>query len=77
MWGAYFKPALPGHVHLPDSAVLAKGHLVSFGPVPTFPLLILLPSTQPAHAAFTIEQMLNEPYFDASDIENVCKGDFG
>ena len=43
----------------------------------TVALLMILPSMQPVHAAFTIEQMLNEPYFDASDIENVRKGDFG
>ena len=43
----------------------------------TFSLLILLPSTQPVHAAFTIEQILKEPYFDESDIESVRKGDFG
>jgi hypothetical protein len=43
----------------------------------TFSLLILLPLTQPAHAAFTIEQVLSEPYFDASDIETVRKGGFG
>ncbi|MBW2208519.1 MAG: hypothetical protein JRG79_16555 [Deltaproteobacteria bacterium] len=43
----------------------------------TFPLLMLLPFTQPAHAAFTIEQVLSEPYFDASDIKKVRKGGFG
>jgi len=38
---------------------------------------ILLLSTQPAHAVFTLEQVLNEPYFSASDIEAVRKGGFG
>ena len=42
----------------------------------TFPLLMLLSSTQPVHAAFTIEQVLNEPYFNASDIKKVRKGGF-
>jgi len=43
----------------------------------TFSLLILLSSTQAVHAAFTIEQVLSEPYFDASDIKKVRKGGFG
>jgi hypothetical protein len=38
--------------------------------------LILLPM-QPVHAVLTLEQVLNEPYFDASDIETVRKGGFG
>jgi hypothetical protein len=43
----------------------------------TFSLLMLLSSTQAVHAAFTIEQVLSEPYFDASDIKKVRKGGFG
>ena len=43
----------------------------------TITLLILLPSAQPVYATFTIEQVLKEPYFDASDVERVHKGGFG
>jgi len=43
----------------------------------TFSLLILLSSAQAAHAAYTMEQILSEPYFDASDIKSVRKGGFG
>jgi hypothetical protein len=42
-----------------------------------FALLMLLAATQPAHAAFALEEVLNEPYFDASDIAAVRKGGFG
>jgi hypothetical protein len=38
---------------------------------------MLLSSAQPVHAAFTIEQVLSEPYFNTSDIESVRKGGFG
>ncbi len=40
-------------------------------------LLLLAHTTQLAHAAYTIEQLLNKPYFDASDIKTVRKGGFG
>ena len=40
-------------------------------------LLALLPPTPPAHAAFTLEEVLDEPYFDASDIAKVREGGFG
>ena len=42
-------------------------------------LLLLLASSRSVHAALTIEQLLNEPYFDAdaSDIDAVRKGGFG
>ncbi|TNG00303.1 MAG: hypothetical protein EP297_04000, partial [Gammaproteobacteria bacterium] len=42
-------------------------------------IILLLPvsSIQLVHAAVTIEQLLNEPYFNASDIETVRKGGFG
>ena len=40
-------------------------------------LLLLAQSTQLAHAAYTIERLLNKPYFDASDIETVREGGFG
>jgi hypothetical protein len=40
-------------------------------------LLMLLPTAQAVHAAPALEQVLNEPYFDASDIEAVLKGGFG
>jgi hypothetical protein len=43
----------------------------------TFALSLLLLPTQPVHAVFTLEDVLNEPYFDASDIEAVRKGGFG
>jgi hypothetical protein len=43
----------------------------------TIALLTLLSSTQSAHAVFTLEQVLNEPYFSASDIKAVRKGGFG
>ena len=39
-------------------------------------LLVTL-SVQPAQAALTIDQVLNEPYFDKSDISHVRKGGFG
>lgn len=39
--------------------------------------LLLASSTQLVHAAFTMEQVLSEPYFDASDLETVRKGGFG
>ena len=42
----------------------------------TVTLLILSSSTQAVHAAFTIEQVLSEPYFDASDIKKVRKRGF-
>ena len=45
--------------------------------VSTIALLIIMLSAQPVHAAFTIEQILAEPYFDSSDIETVRKGGFG
>jgi hypothetical protein len=40
-------------------------------------LLLLVHSTQLVHATYTIEQLLNEPYFDAADIETVREGGFG
>jgi len=40
-------------------------------------LVMLLSPLQPAHAVFTIDELLNKPYFDASDIEAVRKGGFG
>jgi hypothetical protein len=40
-------------------------------------LFALMSVLQPVHAAFTLEQVLNEPYFDASDIDAVRKGGFG
>jgi hypothetical protein len=43
----------------------------------SFFLLVLLLAVQPAHAVFTLEQVLNEPYFDASDVDAVRKGGFG
>jgi hypothetical protein len=43
----------------------------------TVALLMLLSGSQPVHAAFTLEQVLDEPYFNASDIEVVRKGGFG
>jgi hypothetical protein len=42
-----------------------------------FVLLLLFLPLQPVHAAFALEQVLNEPYFDASDIKTVRKGGFG
>jgi hypothetical protein len=42
-----------------------------------FSLLISMLFAQPVYAVFTLEQVLNEPYFDASDIETVRKGGFG
>lgn len=39
--------------------------------------LILVPAMQPVCAAPALEQVLNEPYFDASDIEAVREGGFG
>lgn len=43
----------------------------------TVALLLLLSAAQSVHAAFTLEQVLDEPYFSASDIETVRKGGFG
>jgi len=43
----------------------------------TVALLMLVAAMQPVYAAFTLEQVLNKPYFDASDIANVRKGGFG
>ena len=40
------------------------------------PCLLLLPM-QPVHAVPALEQVLNEPYFNAADIEAVRKGGFG
>jgi hypothetical protein len=40
-------------------------------------LFSLMSVLQPVHAAFALEQVLNEPYFDASDIDAVRKGGFG
>jgi hypothetical protein len=42
-----------------------------------FAPLMLFSTTQPVYAALALEQVLNEPYFDASDIEAVRKGGFG
>ncbi len=42
-----------------------------------FALLTLFPATQPVYAAFALEELLNEPYFSASDIEAVREGGFG
>ena len=38
---------------------------------------VLSPLAQPSYANQTLEEVLNEPYFDASDIEAVRKGGFG
>jgi hypothetical protein len=43
----------------------------------TVALLTLLSGSPPVHAALTLEQVLDEPYFDASDIESVREGGFG
>ncbi len=43
----------------------------------TFALLIPLLVTQPVYAVFTLEQVLNEPYFSKQDVEAVRKGGFG
>ncbi len=40
-------------------------------------LFILGFSPQRGYATFTLEQVLNEPYFDAADIETVREGGFG
>jgi hypothetical protein len=39
--------------------------------------LILLPAIRPVFADLALEEVLNEPYFDASDIEAVREGGFG
>ena len=39
--------------------------------------LILLSMMQPVRASLALEELLNEPYFDASDIEAVREGGFG
>lgn len=45
--------------------------------ISVFALFILLLSVQPVHAVLALQQVLTEPYFDASDIEAVRKGGFG
>ncbi len=45
--------------------------------ISVFAPFILLLSVQPVHAVLTLQQVLNEPYFDAADIEAVRKGGFG
>lgn len=37
--------------------------------------LLLMPAA-PLHAAYTLEQVLNEPFFNAGDVESVRKGGF-
>ena len=48
-----------------------------FYPTFMFTLSLTVQSVQTVHANLTLEQVLNEPYFDASDIETVRKGGFG
>jgi hypothetical protein len=43
----------------------------------TVALLLLMSPAQPVHAGLALEQVLNRPYFDASDIDAVRKGGFG
>ena len=42
-----------------------------------FTLWLMSPLAQPVYAGLTLEEVLNEPYFDASDIEAVRQSGFG